>query len=96
MMILNEYVRYGNSTIAIILMIIGCFLFAFACFRRKFFFAGLAVILAALFCSAAHTGAPVEKYFRVLLDEKYTYSQLAQDYCVMWVEDENVVIVKEK
>ena len=96
MMILNEYVRYGNSTIAIILMIIGCFLFAFACFRSKFFFAGLAVILAALFCSSAHTGAPVEKYFRVLLDEKYPYSQLAQDYCVMWVEDENVVIVKEK
>lgn len=96
MMILNEYVRYGNSTIAIILMIIGCFLFSFACFRRKFFIAGLAVILAALFCSAAHTGAPVEKYFRVLLDEKYPYSQLAQDYCVMWVEDENVVIVKEK
>ena len=96
MMILNEYVRYGNSTIAIILMIIGCFLFAFACFRRKFFIAGLAVILAALFCSAAHTGAPVEKYFRVLLDEKYPSSQLAQDYCVMWVEDENVVIVKEK
>lgn len=96
MMILNEYVRYGNSTIAIILMIIGRFLFAFACFRRKFFIAGLAVILAALFCSAAHTGAPVEKYFRVLLDEKYPYSQLAQDYCVMWVEDENVVIVKEK
>ena len=95
-MILNEYVRYGNSTIAIILMIIGCFLFSFACFRRKFFIAGLAVILAALFCSAAHTGAPVEKYFRVLLDEKYPYSQLAQDYCVMWVEDENVVIVKEK
>ena len=79
-----------------ILMIIGCFLFAFACFRRKFFIAGLAVILAALFCSAAHTGAPVEKYFRVLLDEKYPYSQLAQDYCVMWVEDKNVVIVKEK
>lgn len=96
MMILNEYVRYGNSTIAIILMIVGCFLFSFACFRRKFFIAGLAVILAALFCSAAHTGAPVEKYFRVLLDEKYPYSQLAQDYCVMWVEDENVVIVKEK
>ena len=96
MMVLNEYVRYGNSTIAIILMIIGCFLFSFACFRRKFFIAGLAVILAALFCSAAHTGAPVEKYFRVLLDEKYPYSQLAQDYCVMWVEDENVVIVKEK
>lgn len=96
MIILNEYVRYGNSTIAIILMIIGCFLFSFACFRRKFFIAGLAVILAALFCSAAHTGAPVEKYFRVLLDEKYPYSQLAQDYCVMWVEDENVVIVKEK
>ena len=96
MIILNEYVRYGNSTIAIILMIIGYFLFAFACFRRKFFIAGLAVILAALFCSAAHTGAPVEKYFRVLLDKKYPYSQLAQDYCVMWVEDENVVIVKEK
>ena len=96
MIILNEYVRYGNSTIAIILMIIGCFLFAFACFRRKFFIAGLAVILAARFCSSAHTGAAVEKYFRVLLDEKYPYSQLAQDYCVMWVEDENVVIVKEK